>query len=187
MAPSSHPPAGLVQEALLQSREPRTTSKIWPPTAGITSPLTMPCGRSAEMTPPCARSSGVSRTAGASRARCARSTRRGRAKCLTSLDVLSQCMVDVGLISAAAASPLLEPSHYICIQPKRDLLLRAARATADRQDLGAAGAAGSVKRRRARRQPDLRRGGAAASELRGAGDAAAADGVVRGCGRRAGR
>ena len=32
-------------------------------------------------------------------------------------------MVDVRLISTAAASPLLEPGHDICIQPERDLLL----------------------------------------------------------------
>ena len=50
------------------------------------------------------------------------------------------------------------------------------------------GAGGAGRRRHAaHRQPDLRRGGAAASELRGAGRAAAADGVVRGRGRRAGR
>ena len=47
------------------------------------------------------------------------------------------------------------------------------------RDLGLGGA--GRRRPAAHRQPDLRRGGAAASELRGAGDAAATDGVV--CGR----
>ncbi|MCY4482954.1 MAG: ATP-binding protein [Spirochaetaceae bacterium] len=49
---------------------------------------------------------------------------------------------------------------------------------------GAGGAGG--RRPAAHHQPDLRGSGAAASELRGAGDAAAANGVVPGRGRRAG-